>query len=352
MLTASLIFASLLVFSFLVKRWASPPPLPRSVPLEIVSKTTSRKRKQTRKRRARVPIWSKGAFRYLVGPRWKDYCQVQTETRSPDHVFDDMATSTSGILWVRTSDIDTFSRVTVPQLKRDIVLVTGDDDCSVPGDLDPETVRVILASTHVKMWYTQNCDDTVTIPKLSPYPIGLDLHTARDGQYKTPAARYLGLVDRRQTPNALRRNRVFCDCHLALYPGRHGNPRAELLRQRPGMVDFLEKRVSQPQLYDMWDGYSFVVSLPGNGLDCHRTWEALLLGCIVVVKSSCLDPLYKGLAVLIVHSWSELTGERLDECRREMAHLTEPSTVQNAIRPGRWVNTPLRSQPSPSRPRC
>ena len=50
----------------------------------------------------------------------------------------------------------------------------------------------------------------------------------------------------------------------------------------------------------------------GHGMDCHRTWEALILGCIVIVKKSVLDVLYEDLPVLIVDNWSDITKELLD----------------------------------------
>jgi hypothetical protein len=57
--------------------------------------------------------------------------------------------------------------------------------------------------------------------------------------------------------------------------------------------------------------YAFVASPSGVGFDCHRTWEALVLGCFPIVKHSPLDPLYAGLPVLIVDDWAEVTPERL-----------------------------------------
>jgi hypothetical protein len=53
--------------------------------------------------------------------------------------------------------------------------------------------------------------------------------------------------------------------------------------------------------------YAFVLSPHGNGLDCHRTWEALCLGCIPIVKTSPLDSMYDGLPVLIVDDWKDIT---------------------------------------------
>jgi hypothetical protein len=34
----------------------------------------------------------------------------------------------------------------------------------------------------------------------------------------------------------------------------------------------------------------FVLSPPGNGNDCHRTWEALYLGAIPIVQAGSLAP--------------------------------------------------------------
>jgi hypothetical protein len=57
--------------------------------------------------------------------------------------------------------------------------------------------------------------------------------------------------------------------------------------------------------------YAFVVSPHGNGLDCHRTWEALALGCIPIVKSSGIDPLFDELPVWIVKEWSDVTADAM-----------------------------------------
>ncbi|WIA13152.1 hypothetical protein OEZ85_006744 [Tetradesmus obliquus] len=58
--------------------------------------------------------------------------------------------------------------------------------------------------------------------------------------------------------------------------------------------------------------YKFVLSPVGNGVDAHRTWEALLAGSIPVVESSVRDSMYEGLPVLIVKSWSELSLSLLE----------------------------------------
>ncbi|KAI8620889.1 hypothetical protein BC830DRAFT_1096677 [Chytriomyces sp. MP71] len=56
----------------------------------------------------------------------------------------------------------------------------------------------------------------------------------------------------------------------------------------------------------------FVVSPQGFGLDCYRTYEALLLGTYPIVISSDLDVLFKDLPVLILRDWGELSVKLLE----------------------------------------
>jgi hypothetical protein len=72
--------------------------------------------------------------------------------------------------------------------------------------------------------------------------------------------------------------------------------------------------------------YLFVLSPAGNGLDCHRTWEALILGNIPILQHSPIDALYADLPVAFVDSWDEITPQRLIEWKREFLH---PSRVYN-----------------------
>jgi hypothetical protein len=56
--------------------------------------------------------------------------------------------------------------------------------------------------------------------------------------------------------------------------------------------------------------YMFIASPPGNGEDCHRTWEALYLRIIPVVKRSVMTEYFKsvGLPMLLVDDWREMTS--------------------------------------------
>ena len=52
---------------------------------------------------------------------------------------------------------------------------------------------------------------------------------------------------------------------------------------------------------------------PGRGVDTHRLWEALYLGCVPVVARSSLDSIYADLPVLIVKDWKDVTATFLED---------------------------------------
>jgi hypothetical protein len=92
--------------------------------------------------------------------------------------------------------------------------------------------------------------------------------------------------------------------------GRGGRKRAydEMPRD---LVYYEPERVSRLLSWREQTKYAFVVSPPGEGLDCHRTWEALCLGCIPILLSTPLDDMFEGLPVLIVKNWSDVTSNLL-----------------------------------------
>ena len=83
------------------------------------------------------------------------------------------------------------------------------------------------------------------------------------------------------------------------------------------------------------------------GLDAHRTWEALLVGTIPIVRSSKLNPLYERLPVIIVNRWEEVHRNvpRRNVLRRNVPRRNVPR--RNVPR----RNVPRRSVPHRNTPR-
>ncbi|WP_224570195.1 hypothetical protein [Mesorhizobium sp. ES1-4] len=294
-------------------------------------------------------LWSQGIGHFcdFAGPGWYRY--APTETAQSDAFFQDHYSGAHGIVWVRLStlariprncDIDTFARVALPTIKAPFVLLTTDGDCSVSSDLAKGTVERLLASPYLVSWYSQNCDGGH--PRIKPFPIGLDLHTPRSLATPAGLVRQLETLREQQGDAERRPPRVFCDFRVSKGSGQ----RRELLDALDGCphIDFLKNRVSQRGIWQLYSQYPLVLSTTGNGLDCHRTWELLYLGCIVVTKTSPLDPLYEGLPVIIIDDWREVLDPGAPQrWINEVAHLTDRDYLWRRLRPQAYLE-PLRRE--------
>lgn len=289
-------------------------------------------------------LWSKGVARLcdVRGP--DDYWLAATETvRDPDF-FRAHYAGAHGLVWLRLStrnrhgqdnDLDRFVQTALPTVNRPFVLITTDGDETVPSGLRSSTVATLLASPHLRAWYTQNHDGSGG-PKLRPFPIGLDLHTPRPFSSPRSLDHDLAAMAAARRPPGEQPLRVFCD--IGLNPG--SEDRREAMRILAGCphVDIQARRVGQRAIWRRYAAAPFVLSLAGNGLDCHRTWEALYLGSIVIVKRSSLDPLYTDLPVAIVDDIAELLDAgNLDRWRRMLAPLADPQRVRRHLDPRSWM---------------
>ena len=63
--------------------------------------------------------------------------------------------------------------------------------------------------------------------------------------------------------------------------------------------------------------YEFVVSPPGNGIDCHRNWECLYLGAIPIIqKSNFSNQMFSDMPVLLVDSYTDINEDLLNNYRK------------------------------------
>ena len=67
------------------------------------------------------------------------------------------------------------------------------------------------------------------------------------------------------------------------------------------------------ELWKEMINYTFILSPAGVGLDCHRTWEALCLGCIPIICILEFKKMFEDLPVLVVNNWGEITEELLHQ---------------------------------------
>ena len=216
-----------------------------------------------------------------------------------------------------------------------------------------------------RKWFTTNCSvrdingiaPATALAKISPIPYGVDYWTLgmRQTWANTPMAaactqdRELSRLRESMVHFSKRRSggergngsspKVYINFQFNL----NGNGCFERLlafNSIPKDVRNIERR--RVNRYETWGAYTqnvFVASPRGNGLDTIRTWEALMLGCIVIVRrlpdAPVIEELYADLPVVIVDRWSDITRDFLTQILSEYSRRTfnyEKLTMQY------WIN--------------
>ena len=249
------------------------------------------------------------------------------------------------LVWMRLIALPQFIAEALPRIHARFALVTGDEDWAIPSGF--EGSQTLLADERVACWFTQNYDGTLQHEKLHGVPIGLDFHTISNrrkwGHWPaTPAAQEAELEALRASapPNPERLRRVHADFHFNKHKAQvWGDDRVLVQRVLEGNPDvvFQTRKLRRSELWREKTRYAFVVSPHGNGLDCHRTWESLVLGNIVIVKRSSLDPLYEGLPVVIVDDWREITSENLNRWHARHGEAFARAEVEERLTNRYWI---------------
>jgi hypothetical protein len=250
------------------------------------------------------------------------------------------------LVWVRATALPEFLDTILPTINARFALVTGDEDWSIPADF--ERAPELCANDKILCWFAQNFDGTDSSGKIAPLPIGMDFHTISHRRrwghpQATPQEQEMELeaLQRVMPPNEHRLARVHADFHFNKHEravmGESRDSVETTLRSNP-LIEFQPEKVPRLQLWREKTRYAFVVSPHGNGLDCHRTWESLALGNIVIVKRSALDPLYQALPVVIVNQWSEITAQNLLDWHRQYCKLFADPDFRSRLTNGYWID--------------
>ena len=241
-------------------------------------------------------------------------------------------------IYVCTDALTSFVRNMLPTLHSPFILVTGDSDLIVPNQcIDAATT--ILGNPNLVKWFAQNCFGGH--PKLHQIPIGLNYHTLT---YKTPhpwGSPKLPIEQEAELKSLIKVAPKIEDRHLKCYGNFHFNwyasPDREEARNtiRLEVIDYQEKQISRLETWKAMSNYAFVPSPKGVGPDCHRTWEALSLGCIPIVKTSPLDSLFAGLPVWIINDWTEITYETMEQTRK---HFIDNPPTYEKLQLKTWIH--------------
>lgn len=177
------------------------------------------------------------------------------------------------------------------------VLITHNSDQNVTADLYAKK------PANVVHWFAQNV--VIERDDLTPIPIGLE----RQGIVPTR-----DIAGSMQSQIDMGRPTLQRWCYLNINPDTNDQERRRVLRALRWKMLFVTtrtRRIAYPQYVAEIASHRFIISPPGNGVDCHRTWESLYLGSVPVVKDSACMRAFATAGLMVVPDLACLSKRNL-----------------------------------------
>ena len=220
-------------------------------------------------------------FENLCDIKFKECCNTQTEVGRHYVLYSETDHYLDAIRYIKENSQSTF------------VLVTHNSDNPVFGCNIPDNL------IH---WYAQNlCFDHM---RVSAIPIGLE----RDQWYPEKKQKFFDAY-----PCSSRKLKAFCQFSTVTYR-KEREPLLKLVLSGQISADYFNGRngVEFDQYLNNLTRYKFCLAPRGNGIDTHRIWEALYMGCIPVVRRHTTHKFAEGrLPIYWVEEWEDF-NPRLD----------------------------------------
>jgi len=244
------------------------------------------------------PAKRSSSYPYISGDTFRAVCDfIIDETNIP---FDPKYVNDGDTIFVKHQKefLDFFFKNIHPLIKSKYILISHNGLCD-----SLNVYKKYLDDMNIVAWLGKNV--VVDHPKASSIPLGVSNNHWPHGNTK--------VIDNVINSLPVKKDKLLCmNFAIGLQKERRGPIRKKVdhifrnksFCYKPGKKPF------KAYLSDLARS-KFVLSPEGNGIDCLRTWESLLVGSIPIVTKSEIDCLFEGLPVLIIDDWSEITEDFL-----------------------------------------
>jgi hypothetical protein len=240
--------------------------------------------------------------------------------------------------------LEFFTETVLPTIHRPFVCLVTGEDITLPNQVDPR-----WQDQHYKSIIRKFYDSIVN------HPLLLHLYIEnRDEAHEKTSSLPLGL-NPRDFPGG---NVDFILDYVSSVPEPMMNRPLKAIcihRDRPGDRMIINKfrdsewkeNVITGTHYILWTWYNILRSYPfiicahGGGVDpCPKIWEALIIGCIPIIKHSAMDDVYKQFPVVFVDSWDKDTIQtvNLEKWRNEYAKYFDDPELRKEWRHKLYLN--------------
>ena len=185
-----------------------------------------------------------------------------------------------------------------------VILSHNSDGCIVPPGTPTREYDFVWWScpANVIHWFGQNVD--VNDARLTPIPVGLERV-----RWYPQLRKHEAMLS---TPRAAERQLCYLNANTRIRVQRE-----ELYQRFEGQPWMTAERGQNGENFEHYArqlaSHKFVLCPDGNGMDTHRTWEALYLGAYPVVqRHHFTEEFARRLPLVIVDDWGQVTPEFLD----------------------------------------
>lgn len=237
---------------------------------------------------------------FVRGDRFPNLCDMRVGTESalsykeqlqiPDQKFVS--------IYAKTENAQKAIDIIAQNPQTQFTLVTHNSDLSVCGN-----PRV---PSNLRRWFAQNKD---TDHKwIFPLPIGLENQHWFPYKEMVMKNTYSEFCDLKQKDRA---TKVFAQFN----PDTHPERTLALNQIDKDLCDIYSGANGNASSHGLFCEnlmrYAFCLCPRGNGIDTHRMWEALYMGCIPICKRHHAHEFNNRLPILFVNEWTDITSELL-----------------------------------------
>ena len=254
---------------------------------------------------------------YITGDSFRKLAQhIYDETST----FDPTRVQTGDIVFVGSPQMNEFFNAVHPYILNRYILIQHNGDFMVDDTIaayiDDKIIRfyaqIVIAKKH---------------EKIIPIPIGIE--------NKHHGNEVFSFFLKRAAKQKAKKTRIFFHFSVQTNPPERG-PALEYFKTHPAM-DTIRTFVPYFSYKKILASYAFTVSPAGGTLGSHRTWEALYLRTIPIVKrtvdaEACAA---LGLPIWILDDWHELESYTESDLRKRYADTIAVANFE-AIRMSYW----------------
>ena len=237
--------------------------------------------------------WSLGVRRssapFISGDSFRKMATLVWEKSSPHFELNEV--KPNSLIFCESDCITDLNSKILVKLNCPVTLLLGNSDQN-----HDQSHLYLRENENVRKIFSQNLG--IEADGFYPLPIGLE-NAWRSNHGRVFPFKILRKV------NKDRKSRIMWTFSIQTNPVVRSKAAVEL--SRINLADRFGS-ISSKKHRKLLSSYCFIASPPGNGLDTHRTWEAMYLGCVPIVLRSHMTEYFEmlGLPIWVVDAYSQI----------------------------------------------